>query len=85
MKTKQFDEFKKDVRKILGKSLVGEVGPADGQYAFCTSEPDLGENVRAKSIKAIIQAQSKYSTLDRCSIMPFGISGHTTYVIAGIC
>ena len=84
MKTKQFNEFKKDVRKILGKSLVGEVGPAHGQYAFCTSEPDLGENVQAKSIQAIIQAQSKYSALDRCAIMPFGVSGRTTYVIAGI-
>ena len=61
-----------------------EVGPAHGQYAFCTSEPDLGENVQAKSIQAIIRAQSKYSALDRCSIMPFGVSGRTTYVIAGI-
>lgn len=84
MKTKQFDEFKKDVRKILGKSLVGEIGPTHGQYAFCTSEPDLGENVQAKSIQAIIQARSKYDTLDRCSIMPFGISDRTTYVITGI-
>lgn len=84
MKNTQFNEFKEDVRKILGKLLVGEVGPAHGQYAFCTSEPDLGENVQAKSIQAIIQAQNKYSALDRCAIMPFGVSGRTTYVIAGI-
>jgi len=84
MKATQFNEFKKDVRKILGKSLVGEVGPAHGQYAFCTSEPDLGENVQAKSIQAIIQAQNKYSDLGRCSIIPFGVYGRTTYVIAGV-
>ena len=84
MKTKQFEQFKQDVKKLLGDSLVGEVGPSQGQYAFCTSEPDLGENVQAKSIQAIIRAQSKYSDLDRCSIMPFGVSGRTTYVIAGI-
>lgn len=84
MKTKQFNEFKKDVRKILGKSLVGEIGPERGQYAFCTSEPDLGENVQAKSVQAIVHAKEAYPELARCPVMPFGVSGRTIYVIAGV-
>lgn len=84
MKTTQFNEFKKDVRKILGDSLAGEVGPAHGQYAFCSSEPDQGEQVKAKSIDAIMEAKAKYPELAMCPVMPFGVSGRTTYVIAGI-
>ena len=84
MKTQQFEQFKQDVRKLLGDSLVGEVGPSQGQFAFCTSEPGLSEDVPAKSIDAIDQAKRKYSELRRCPVMPFSVKGRTIYVIANV-
>ena len=84
MKTKQFEQFKQDVRKLLDDSFVGEVGPSQGQYAFCTSEPDQGEYVKAKSIDAIMEAKAKYPELARCPVMPFGVKGRIIYVIANV-
>ena len=84
MKAKQFEEFKQDVRKLLGDSFVGEVGPDRGQFAFCTSEPDQGEHAKAKSIDAIMEAKAKYPELDRCPVMPFGVKGRIIYVIANV-
>ena len=84
MRAEQFEQFKADVRKILGDSLVGEVGPDKGQFAFCTSEPDQGENVKAKSIDAIMEAKVKYPDLARWPVMPFGVKGRIIYVIAGL-
>ncbi len=84
MKTKQFSQFKQDVRKLLGDSFVGEVGPSQGQFAFCTSEPDRGESVKAEHIDAIMQAKLKYDSLARCPVMPFGVKGKIIYVIANV-
>jgi len=84
MKAKQFEEFKQDVKKLLGDSFVGEVGPDRGQFAFCTSEPDQGEQVKAKSIDAIMEAKAKYPELARCPVMPFGVKGRIIYVIANV-
>ena len=81
---KQFESFKKDVRKLLGASLVGEVGPAQGQYGFCTTEPDLGETAKARSIDAIVEAKDRYPALERCPVMPFAARGKIVYVIAGL-
>lgn len=89
MKAEQFEKFKQDVREILGPSLVGEVGPDNGQYAFCTSEPAVPEGGKAASIDAILKAKEAYPELARCPVMPFSVAGEaasprTIYVVAGV-
>lgn len=83
-KQEQFEEFRKDVKRLLGDAFVGEVGPDRGQFAFCTSEPDRGETAKAEHIDAILQAKDKYGALARCAVMPFGVSGRIIYVVAGL-
>ena len=83
MENKQFEMFKADVRRLLGDRLVGEAGPDRGQFAFATSEPDLGPLRRARSLDAIEAAKAKYPQLARCAVAPFAVSGLTVYCVAG--
>ena len=80
----QFDRFRENVRKILGESLVGEIGPTHGQFGFATTEPDLGPARRAKSLDAIEAARAKYPQLARCPVAPFAVDGRTVYCMAGL-
>ena len=84
MKNKQFEQFRNEVKQFLGDGLVGEIGPDQGQFAFATSEPDLGPDVRAKSLDGILEIKAKYPQLSRCAVMPFAVSGRTIYCIAGL-
>lgn len=82
--TEEFESFVRDFKAVLGRELVDTVGPTQDQFAFATTERDEGPDKPAKWLDKMIEAKAKYPSLRRCGVMPFGISEHVVYVIAGL-
>ena len=81
----KIEEFVKDIKEQLGADCVGVIDRSkdEGQIGFATTEPDQGENVPGK-YNGVFEATIKKHGLERCRFMPFPVSGHLVYTVAGL-